>query len=123
MPPQQYTQEGHTEISKRNRPHAQRVDTDPSQQQAWQNESSVRHVLPQHSGQGYLGGENLANSQTQWSNSAPNSPYHHRVGSSESQVSTGSGGRRRQNFQSQQRSSTWGKSQNNASGGLGVPGF
>ncbi|KAI9819584.1 MAG: hypothetical protein M1827_007034 [Pycnora praestabilis] len=73
-------------------PVATRVDTDPYQATAWQKESSVRHV------QG-PGAQNLTYApsssnqftppQLQYEFSNPNSPYHQRAGSSDTQGSAG----------------------------------
>ncbi|KAI4236839.1 MAG: hypothetical protein L6R40_006028 [Gallowayella cf. fulva] len=94
------------------------VDTDPYQTNDWQKESSVRHVqgsgdsrtpnYPNHDQstppQGYNGLRD------------PDSPYHRRQGSSDSQASHGSAGR------SKYRHLGWGKHGTQQQGPLGVTG-
>lgn len=88
------------------------IDTDPYQANVWQKESSVRHVQnPSHSNhdqntppQGYHDFKD------------PDSPYHRRQGSSDSQASHGSAGRTRH------RHSGWGKQGIQGPGPMGVTG-
>ncbi|KAL9010151.1 MAG: hypothetical protein Q9173_004884 [Seirophora scorigena] len=88
------------------------IDTDPYQANVWQKESSVRHVQnPSHSNhdqntppQGYHDFKD------------PDSPYHRRQGSSDSQASHGSAGRTRY------RHSGWGKQGTQGPGPMGVTG-
>ncbi|KAH0558392.1 hypothetical protein GP486_004951 [Trichoglossum hirsutum] len=99
-------------------PVATRVDTDPYQANAWQKESSVRHVQAPNN-------QNIPyNPKTQnnppphnFDFSNPNSPYAQRAGSSESQGSNADGGNR----QSQYHHPGWGKQQPGQPG-LGVTG-
>ena len=97
------------------------VDTDPYQNVAWPNESSVRHVqgqAPVNSAHPNNGGTNTPPQPpyTEWTN--PKSAYHRRGGSSESQVSNRSGGGPGPQTY---KHSGWGK-QGPANGGVGITG-
>lgn len=79
-----------------NVPTATRVDIDPYQENAWQKESSVRHVTQGAGTNSYPA--NSTPPQTHFDFSNPNSPYHHtggnghyRAGSSDSQGGSPSG--------------------------------
>lgn len=86
-----------------------RVDTDPSQAHAWQNESSVRHV--QDPNPPFGGGSNQNTpSQQQWQGHDLEQPqYPYRNGTPDSQ---------RDNQRREYRNSGWGKPQNGGSVGV-----
>jgi hypothetical protein len=91
-----------------------RVDTDPSQANAWKKESSVRHV--QDPSAPHAGNPNQHTpQQQQWQGADLEhpSPYSQRAGTPDSQVE--SGGRR------DWRNSGWGRHQN-GNGSMGVTG-
>ncbi|KAL8729986.1 MAG: hypothetical protein Q9181_004814 [Wetmoreana brouardii] len=94
------------------------VDTDPYQANVWQKESSVRHV--QGTGHGpspsYLNHDQNTPPQGYYDFKDPDSPYHRRQGSSDSQASHGSAGRTRY------RHSGWGKHGTQGPGPMGVMG-
>ncbi|KAL8871530.1 MAG: hypothetical protein Q9174_002659 [Haloplaca sp. 1 TL-2023] len=94
------------------------VNTDPYSGNHWQKESSVRHV--QNSGQGatpsYPKHDQNTPPQGHHDFSNPDSPYHRRQGSSDSQASHGSAGRTRY------RHSGWGKHGTQGPGPMGVMG-
>ncbi|KAI9654910.1 MAG: hypothetical protein M1829_000725 [Trizodia sp. TS-e1964] len=77
--------------SRNNTPLATRIDTDPSQATAWQKESSVRHVQgPTGQSTPYIvSSTHNTPSQNTFDFSNPNSPYHRRAASAESQLSQG----------------------------------
>ncbi|KAI9798842.1 MAG: hypothetical protein M1825_004965 [Sarcosagium campestre] len=86
-----------------NVPVATRVDTDPSQETAWRNESSVRHVQGPGTGASYASGS-VNTPPTSLDFAGPSSPYAHRNGSSDSH-----GSQNTPNRNSQLRSAEWGK--------------
>ncbi|KAL8948074.1 MAG: hypothetical protein Q9222_005704 [Ikaeria aurantiellina] len=90
------------------------VDTDPYQANVWQKESSVRHV-PGSSNVGPQHDQNMP-PQGYHDFKDPDSPYHRRQGSSDSQASHGSASRVRY------RHSGWGKHGTQATGAMGVTG-
>ena len=89
-----------------------RVDTDPSQANAWQNESSVRHV--QELSAPYAGGSSNQNTppQQQWQDLEHPSPYSNRNGN-------GTPDSQNENSRRDYRNSGWGRPQN---GSVGVTG-
>jgi hypothetical protein len=88
-------------------PSAQRIDIDPNQANAWERESSVRHV--QGPG-GFIPNNHSNNNSPPTHFGVPQSPYHHRQGSSETQGSSSSlqqrGGNNNNNYRS---ASPWGQ--------------
>lgn len=88
------------------------IDTDPYQANVWQKESSVRHV------QNPSNANHDQNAPPQGNHDLkdPESPYHRRQGSSDSQASHGSTGRTRY------RHSGWGKHGNQGASPMGVTG-
>ncbi|KAL8968932.1 MAG: hypothetical protein Q9197_004609 [Variospora fuerteventurae] len=88
------------------------IDTDPYQANVWQKESSVRHVQnASHSNH-----DQNTPPQGHHDFRDPDSPYHRRQGSSDSQASQGSAGRTRY------RHSGWGKQGTQGPGPMGVTG-
>jgi len=78
--------------SRGNAPVVTRVDTDPYQANAWQKQSSVRHVQPATGapgGSAYGTTQGMTPPQTNYDFAAPNSPYRERTGSQGSQGSFG----------------------------------
>ena len=91
-----------------------RVDTDPHQLNAWQKESSVRHIQ----GNGTPTYPSASNQNTppqhHFEFANPSSPYHQRAGSTESAASYGTP------YRHSHRPSGWGKS--STPGPMGVTG-
>ncbi|KAH0538855.1 hypothetical protein FGG08_004572 [Glutinoglossum americanum] len=98
-------------------PVATRVDIDPYQANAWQKESSVRHVQGPGNQNTLFNPKSQNNHPHNFDFSNPNSPYAQRAGSSESQDNNNDKGNR----QSQYHHPGWGKQQPGQSG-LGVTG-
>lgn len=94
------------------------VDTDPYQANGWQKESSVRHVQGSGEGRAPNYPTHDQNTPPQGYNGLkdPNSAYHRRQGSSDSQASHGSAGRTRY------RHSSWAKHGTQSPGPMGVAG-
>ena len=87
--------------SKPGAPAIKRIDTDPNQAQAWQQESSVRHVH-QNGAPSYPSANHNTPPQLQTEFANRNNPYHYRAGSSDSLRSNGTPNRhshRPSNFQ------------------------
>ena len=89
-----------------------RVDTDPNQLNAWQKESSVRHV--QQNGPSFPSGNQNTPPQPQSEFANRNSPYHFRAGSGDSIHSHGTPNRH------SHRPSNWGRQ--GANGHMGTAG-
>ncbi|KAL8882215.1 MAG: hypothetical protein Q9198_000749 [Flavoplaca austrocitrina] len=94
------------------------VDTDPYQANGWQKESSVRHVQGSGEGRAPNYPTHDQNTPPQGYNGLkdPDSAYHRRQGSSDSQASHGSAGRTRY------RHSSWAKHGTQGPGPMGVTG-
>ncbi|KAL8824911.1 MAG: hypothetical protein Q9170_008002 [Blastenia crenularia] len=93
------------------------IDTDPYQGNAWQKESSVRHVQNPNQMHTASNSNHDQNTPPQgYDLKDPDSPYHRRQGSSDSQASYGSAGRTRH------RHSGWGKHGTQGPGPMGVTG-